>query len=167
MVRIKHNLRVAQDRQKSYADKNMKTREFKVGENVVLKVKPKNSSLKLSSCTNLATIFGGPFEILDRIGPVEYMLALLSSMNVHNVFHVSLLKNYVHDSNHAIDWILIPVDPERDFQVQPVCILERKVKIPWNRVIELVKVQWTCYSPEDATWEHRDAMCTEYLQIFE
>jgi hypothetical protein len=28
----------------------------------------------------------------------------------------------------------------------------------WNQVKELVKVQWTYYSPEDATWENEDAM---------
>jgi hypothetical protein len=122
MVRIKQNLKAAQDRQKKYADKNMTTREFKVGEHVLLKVNPKKSSLKLGSCTKLAARFCGPFEILDRIGPVAYMLALPASMNVHNVFHVSLLKKYIHDPNHVIDWNLIQVEPEGDFQVQPVHI---------------------------------------------
>jgi hypothetical protein len=51
----------------------------------------------------METRFCGPFEILDRIGPVAYMLALPASMNVHNVFHVSLLNKYVHDPNHVID----------------------------------------------------------------
>jgi hypothetical protein len=77
MVKIKQNLKAAQDRQKVYADKNRKSREFKVGEHVLLKVNPKKSSLKLGSCTKLAARFCGPFEILDRIGPVAYMLAFL------------------------------------------------------------------------------------------
>jgi hypothetical protein len=85
----------------------MTTREFKVWEHVLLKVNPKKSYLKLGSCTKLATRFCGPFEILDRIGPVAYMLALPASMNVHNVFNVSLLKKYVHYPNHVIDWHLI------------------------------------------------------------
>jgi hypothetical protein len=85
----------------------MTTREFKVGDHVLLKVKSKKSSLKFGSCTKLATRLCGPFEILDIIGPVTYMLALSASMNVHNVFHVYLLKNYVHDPNHVIDWNLI------------------------------------------------------------
>jgi len=95
----------------------MATREFKVGENVLLKVKPKKSSLKLGSCTKLTAIFCGPFEILDRIGPVAYILAFLVSMNVHNVFHVSLLNKYVHDPNHVIDWNLIQIETEGDFQI--------------------------------------------------
>jgi hypothetical protein len=68
-----------------------------VGDHVILKVKPKKSSLKLGSCTNLETRFCVPFEILDRIGSVAYMTALPASMNVHNVFHISFLKKYVHD----------------------------------------------------------------------
>jgi hypothetical protein len=39
-----------------------------------------------------------------------------------------------------------------------VWVLERKVKMLQNRIIELVKVQWTCYDPEDATWENEYAM---------
>jgi hypothetical protein len=93
----------------------MTNREFKVGEHVLLKVKPKKSSLKMGSCTNMATRLCGPFEILDIIGTVSYMLAFPASMNVNNVFHVSLLKKYVHDPNHFIDWHLIQVDTEGDF----------------------------------------------------
>jgi hypothetical protein len=103
VVKIKQNLKVCQDRQKVYADKNMTAREFKVGEHVLLKVKPKKISLKLGSCTKLAARFCGPFEILDKIGPIVYMIALPASLNVHNVFHVSLLNKYVHDPNHVID----------------------------------------------------------------
>jgi hypothetical protein len=120
MVRIKKNLKATQDRQKIYADKNKTTREFKLGEHVLLKLNPKKSSLKLGSCTKLAPKFCGPFEILDRIGSVAYMLALTASMNVHNVFHVSLIKEYVHDPNHVIDWHLIQVETEGYFQVQPM-----------------------------------------------
>jgi hypothetical protein len=47
MTRIKKNLKVARDRQKSYADKNRVFRYFKVGEHVFLKVKAKISLLRL------------------------------------------------------------------------------------------------------------------------
>jgi hypothetical protein len=104
---------------------------------------------------------------LDKIGPVAYMLALPVSMNVHNLFHVSFLKNYVHYPNHVIYWNVIQVEAEEGFQVEARRILDRKVKILWNRVIELIKVQWTYCSPENATWEHEDAMWAEYSQIFE
>jgi hypothetical protein len=99
-----------------------------VGDHVFLKLKTNRSSLKLGSCAKLAARFCGPFEILERIGPVAYMLALPASMTVHNVFHVSLLKKYVLDANHIIDWNVIMVEPEGVLQVHPVRILDRKRK---------------------------------------
>jgi hypothetical protein len=48
------------------------------------------------------------------------MLALPTSMTVHNVFHVSLLKKYITDANHVIDWNLIQVEQEGILQVHPV-----------------------------------------------
>jgi hypothetical protein len=145
----------------------MMVREFKVGENVLLKVKPKKISLKLGSCTKMAAKLCGPFEIMDKIGLVAYMLALFASMSVNNVFHVYLLNKYVHDPNHVIDWHMIQVEMKGYFQVQPIGVLDKKVKMLRNRVIELVKVQWTCYGPKDATWEHEDAMQAEYPHLFE
>jgi hypothetical protein len=40
------------------------------------------------------------------------MLALPTSMTVHNVFHISLLKKYILDVNHVIDWNVIQVEQE-------------------------------------------------------
>jgi hypothetical protein len=128
MIKIKQNLKVAQERKKNYVDKNRNHREFKVGDHVFLKVKANRSSLKLGRCTKLAARFCGPFEILERIGPVAYMIALSTSMFVHNVFHVSLLKKYIHDANHVIDCNVIQVEQEGAFQVHLVCILDRKIK---------------------------------------
>jgi hypothetical protein len=138
-----------------------------VGDHVFLKVKTNRSSLKLGSCAKLAARFCGPFEILEMIGLVAYMLALPASMAVHNVFHVSMLKKYIPDANHVIDLNVIQVESEGVLQVHPMHILDRKIKQIQNRVIKLVKVQWTWYSPEDATWEHEDVMWAEYLHLFE
>jgi hypothetical protein len=54
------------------------------------------------------------------------------------------------------------VEQEGVLQVHPVCILDQKRKQLQNQSILLVKVQWTWYSPEDATWEHEDSMWEEY-----
>jgi hypothetical protein len=128
MIKIKKNLKASQDRQKIYADKNRTHRDFKVGDHVFLKVKANRSSLKLGICAKLAARFCGPFEILERIGPVAYMLALPASMTIHNVFHVSFLKKYIPDANHVIDWNVIQVEQEVVLQVHHVRILDRKNK---------------------------------------
>jgi hypothetical protein len=129
--------------QKIYADKNITHREFKVGDHVFLKVKANKSSLKLGNYSKLTAKYCGPFEILERIRPVAYMLAFPAYMYIHNVFHVSFLKKYIHDANHVIDWTVIQVEQESAFQVPPVSILDWKIKQLWNRAIGIVKVQWT------------------------
>jgi hypothetical protein len=57
---------------------------------------------------------------------VTYRLALPPNVKAHNVFHISLLKKYVHDSNHIIDWTVIQVEPKGEFQPEPLCILDKK-----------------------------------------
>ena len=70
-------------------------REFSVGDHVYLRLKAKKISLKLGSCAKLSPRYCGPFEVLERIGPVAYRIVLPSNTSAHNVFHVSLLKKYI------------------------------------------------------------------------
>jgi hypothetical protein len=103
-------------------------------------VKANRSSLKLGNCSKLAAFYCGPFEILERIVPMAYMIAFPASMSVHKLFHVSLLKKYIPDDNHVIDWNVIEVEQEGTFQVHLVCIMDQKIKQLRNRSIGLVKV---------------------------
>jgi hypothetical protein len=132
MIKTKQNLKAADDRKKNYANKGRTHREFKVGDHVFLKVKANKSSLKLGNCSKLPAHYCGPFEILERIGTVAYMIAFPASMSVHNLFHVSFLKKYITYANHVIDWNVIQVEKEGAFQVHPVCILDQKIKQLWN-----------------------------------
>ena len=51
----------------------------------------------------LAPRYIGPFEILERVGMVAYLLALpLNLSQVHPVFHVSMLKKYILDPSHVL-----------------------------------------------------------------
>jgi hypothetical protein len=93
MTKIKQNLEPSQDRKKSYAEKNRVFIDFKVGEHVFLKVKAKRSSIRLGYYPKLGERYCGPFEILEKIFPFAYMLYSHACMRVHNVLHVSLLKN--------------------------------------------------------------------------
>jgi hypothetical protein len=155
-------LKAAQNRQKSYVDQKRTPREFQTGDHVYLRIKSIRSSLKMGACAKLAPRYCGPFEVLDRVGPVAYRLALPLTVKAHNVFHVSLLKKYVHDANHIIEWSVIQVEPEGEFLPEPQCILDRKETPLWNRTIAQVKVQWKHFGPDEATWEMKDAMRQTY-----
>ena len=73
----------------------------------------------MGSCAKLAPRYCEPFEILSRVGPVAYQLSFPPNFKIHNLFHISTLKKYVHDATHVIDWNVIQVEPEGDFQVEP------------------------------------------------
>ena len=53
-------------------------------------------------------------------------MALPPNLKVHNVFHISILKRYVHDATHVINWNDVQVEPEGYFLVALDCILERR-----------------------------------------
>ena len=104
--------------------------------------------------------------MLERIRSVAYRLAFPASTRAHNVFHLSLLKNYVYDPNHVINWDVIQVQPEGEFRIERMRILEKKVTMLWNRAIGQVKVQWEHYGPEEAMWELEDAMRLAHPFLF-
>jgi hypothetical protein len=115
MVKIRKNLKASQYRKKRCTDKGKNHIMFKVVDHVFLKVKTRRNSLKLGNCSKLATYYCVPFEILEKIGPIGYMLSFLASFCVHNVFHVYFLKKYVRDANHIIDWNVVQGEREGDF----------------------------------------------------
>ena len=120
----------------------------------------------LRSCAKLSPRYCGLFELLERIGPVAYRLSFLTSTRADNVFHVSLIKKYIHDPNHVRDWDVIYVEPEGEFRIEPMHILNRKVTMLRNWAIGQVKVQWEHHSPEEATWELEDAMRLAHPFLF-
>jgi len=112
---IKKNLKAAHDRKKRYVDRNWLLKEFQVGEQVYLRIKLKKSSLHIGSCAKMEPRFCGLFSIIKRIGLVAYQLALPMTLKVHDFFHVSLLKKYVKDVDHVIEWFVLQVEPNGEF----------------------------------------------------
>ncbi|GKG11167.1 hypothetical protein Tco_0342567, partial [Tanacetum coccineum] len=87
VVLIKKKLKAARDRQKNYADNRPKPLEFEVGDRVMLKVSPWKGVIRFRKKRKLAPRYVGPFEILERIGPVAYRLRLPGELSgVHDTF---------------------------------------------------------------------------------
>ena len=88
-------IKAASDRHKSYADLKTKDIEYEVGDKVFLKVSLWMKVLRFGKKRKLSLRFIGPYEILERIGPIAYRLALPPELaKLHNVFHVSMLRRY-------------------------------------------------------------------------
>jgi len=102
--KVRANLKAAQDRQKKFADRKRRFKEYQVGHHVYIRIQARKSTLQWSSCAKLAPRYFGPFQVLARVGPVAYQLALPSHIRIHNVFHVSMLKKYIYDPKHVIKW---------------------------------------------------------------
>ncbi|GKE35753.1 hypothetical protein Tco_1455075 [Tanacetum coccineum] len=108
---IKDRLKATRDHQKSYATKRMKPLEFSEGDHVLLKVSPWKGVVRFRKKGELAPRYVGPFEIIERIGPVAYRLRLPQELNnVHDMFHVSNLKKCLADPTLHVPLEEIQVD---------------------------------------------------------
>ncbi|GJV77791.1 putative reverse transcriptase domain-containing protein [Tanacetum coccineum] len=167
VVVIKERLQAARDRQKSYADNRRKPLEFEVGDRVMLKVSPWKGVVRFEKKGKLAPRYVGPFEILERIGPVAYRLRLPEELSgVHDTFHVSTLKKCLADASLHVPLNEIKVDKTLRFIEEPAEILDREVKSLKRSKISLVKVRWDSKRGPEFTWEREDFMKSKYPQLF-
>ncbi|KAA3470362.1 Gag protease polyprotein [Gossypium australe] len=77
----------------------------------------------------LSQRFIGSCEIIERIGPVAYRLALPTELEkIHTVFHVSILHRYRSDSSHVISPVEIEIQLDMTYNEEPSIVLAREVK---------------------------------------
>ncbi|GJS62517.1 putative reverse transcriptase domain-containing protein [Tanacetum coccineum] len=164
---IKDRLKAARDRQKSYSDKRRKPLEFSVGDYVLLKVLPWKIVVRFGKKGKLVPRFVGPFEIIEKVGPMAYRLDLPKELNgVHDTFHVSNLKKCLADPILKVPLDEIQVDAKLNFVEEPVEILEREFKKLKRSRIAIVKVRWNSKHGPEFTWEREDQMKLKYPHLF-
>ncbi|GJX19927.1 putative reverse transcriptase domain-containing protein [Tanacetum coccineum] len=167
IVQIKERLKTARSRQKSYADKRRKPLEFQVGDRVLLKVSPWKGVVRFGKKGKLAPRYVGPFEIIERVGPVAYRLKLPQELScVHDTFHVSNLKKCLAEPDVQVPLDEIEIDENLRFVEEPIEIVERDVKKLKRRRIPLVKVRWNSRQGAEYTWEHEDQFRMKYPHLF-
>eukprot|EP00253_Pinus_taeda_P035559 PITA_35559 len=141
-----------------------------VGQELVqeMEEQPNKSTIQFGKGTKLSPRFVGPFRIKEKIGPVAYRLVLLPHLHkTHDVFHVSVLRQYVSDESHKLDWQDLHVSDMGTVMVEPLRILDRRVRQLRHRTVDQVKVQWDKYSLGSATWEDAETMRRGYPSLFE
>ena len=124
---LRHNLIVARDRMKSQADQHRWDVVFDVGDFVYLKLQPyRQKSVVFRSSLKLSPRFFGPYKILAKVGLVAYKLELPVGSQIHDVFHISLLKKRVGPVT-MISNQLPPVSDASEILPQPEAILDTRV----------------------------------------
>ncbi|KAD4180288.1 hypothetical protein E3N88_28879 [Mikania micrantha] len=167
VVRVAIYLKLPGVTQKSYADRRRKPLEFQVGDRVLLKVSPWKGVVRFGKKGKLAPRYVGPFEILERIGPLAYKLKLpVELSNVHDTFHVSNLKRCLADHDVQIPLEDIQVQNNMQFIERPVEIMDHGVKKLKRSRIPIVKVRWEGKRGAEFTWEREDQMKLKYPQLF-
>ncbi|XP_075515422.1 uncharacterized protein LOC142550067 [Primulina tabacum] len=147
---IRQRMKAAQDRQASYAIRRRRPLEFQVGDFVFLRISPFRGVVRFGMRGKLSPRFVGPYEIVEHIGTCACRLDLPQSFSgIHDVFHVSILRKYEPDPSHVIQPDEVQLDPSLSYTEYPVCILDRKDKVLRNKVIPLVRVQWSRHGVEE------------------
>ena len=100
-----------------------------MGDKVFLKVSPWRMVLRFRKKGKLSSRFTGPYEILERIGPVVYQLAIPPELTkLHDVFHVSMLRKYHYDGSHILPMQEVQVQVDFSYDEKVKGILAREVK---------------------------------------
>ncbi|GKG10642.1 hypothetical protein Tco_0342042, partial [Tanacetum coccineum] len=85
--------------------------EFQVGDRVLLKVSPWKGVVRFGKKGKIAPRYVGPFEIVERVGPVAYRHKLPQELScVHDTFHVSNLKKCLAEPDVQVPLDEIEID---------------------------------------------------------
>jgi hypothetical protein len=124
-------------------DRHRIERIFEVSDLVFLRLQPyRQSSMKKSGAEKLKPRFYGAYRIIRRVDKVSYELELPEGRNIHNVFHVSWLKEAVGQFISTLEE-LPPLDEEGQLELVPE---------------EAMEFIWRGISVEDATWESEQVL---------
>ena len=145
-----------------YANKHRRDVEFEVGN--LVHVSTSNLKLPAGLTRKLTPLFVGPFAVVARVGAVSYRVDLPPDFgNVHNVFHVSLLKAHHGAPPPQREAVFVPDTCSDEFEIE--CLIDKRVKR--NRTEYLVR--WKGYGIYDATWEPESHLgnASEAIKAFE
>jgi hypothetical protein len=160
---VQENLKIAQSRQRSYADTRRRELSFEVGDFVYLKVSPIRGVRRFGVKCKLAPRYVGPYQILVKRGEVAYQLSLPEDLSaLHDVFHVSQLKKCLHVLEEQLLVEGLEVQEDLTYTEKPTQILETADRATQRNTIKICKVRWGHHSKEEATWEREDDLMAKF-----
>jgi len=117
----------AQQRQATYADAKRREDLFHIGDKVLLSAKNINLDTQARRpLKKLKPRYIGPYKVIKVISQVTYKLKLPSTLTIHPVFHISLLKAYQENPEEFHDRLIKPPPPlvmsdgQEEFEVEKI-----------------------------------------------
>jgi hypothetical protein len=164
---VRENLKIAQSRQRSYADTRRRELSFEVGGFVYLKVSPTRGVRRFRVKGKLAPRYVGLYQILAKRGKVAYQLSLREGLSaVQDVFHVSQLKKCLRVPKEQLPVEGLEVQEDLTYIEKLVQILETVDRVTRRKTIRMCKVRWGHHSKEEANYEHEDDLMAKYPELF-
>ena len=100
---IKDKLKIAESRQKSYADVRKRYFEFEIDDWVFVSVSSMKGVMRFCKKGKLSPRYAGLYRFLKRICNVSYELEFPKKLAaVHLVFHISLMKKCMGDPTSIV-----------------------------------------------------------------
>ncbi|KAF5472264.1 hypothetical protein F2P56_008998 [Juglans regia] len=141
---------------------------FEEGDWVYLKVSPMKGVKCFGKKEKLSSRYVGPFEILEKVGPIAYHIALPEYFGeIHDVFHVlSLKKSFGQQEPRFVDPGNIQLQSDLTYEVVPTQILDRKDQQLRSKMRPLVMESWGDPLAQDYSWERETNMRKFYPYLF-
>jgi hypothetical protein len=95
------HLSEAKNKQKKYYDRSIKQRAFKEGDKVLILLPTDSNKLKMA--------WKGPYEVLDRVGQVDYGISIRGK---RRVYHANMLKYYTSRAQEEEQVAAVVVDED-------------------------------------------------------
>ncbi|KAA0060641.1 reverse transcriptase [Cucumis melo var. makuwa] len=97
-------LEKASKRMKKWADKKRRPLEFRAGDQVLIKLRPKQVRFRGRKDQRLVRKYEGPVEVLKKVGNTSYRVTLSTWIKIYPVIHVSNLKPYHQHGRPAAEY---------------------------------------------------------------
>ena len=85
---------------------------------------------------------------------------------VHPVFHVSMLRKYLHDESHVLEPQSVNSSQDLLYLKQPIMIMDRGTRKLRSKWILSLKVVWQYHKGHDATWEPKEVIRSQFPHLF-
>ena len=160
--KLKCHLNKAQEHMRQTRNAYRREVNFDIGDWVDLKLHPhRKHSVAQRINQKLAPHYYGPFQIVEKFGPVTYKQQLSPSTKIHLVFHTSLLKRAATTQTIDAELLSVYTLDEVDCLLPNKVLAHRSILHHGNPVKQFL-IQWQHKPVEEATWEEEWVMKTKF-----